>query len=145
MKDHIKAVAALFRSQTQSAPGDSLKTTSLFFVCADLIVNGAASATALYREIVLLRFDEYGFSVNLAYHNIDRLLREELYMSEAVVTLQKLASSAANNLAKCVRGPRRACIQCGCCNAANLGGCSLRSAPSWGDFDLGPYPGKLGI
>ena len=143
MKDHVKAVATLLRSQKHMAVkgtvGDSLKTASLFFLCAALIEHGATSAQDLYRGIALLRFNDQGLSVDLQHHKIDWLPREGRNLSDAVVILQKIASSTLNS-AKRVSDPRLACIQCACYTAAGLGGHLLASVPRWDDFDFSTIP-----
>ena len=65
----------------------------LLFLCAALIEHGATSAKDLYRSIALHRFDDYGLSVDLQHHKIDWLPRKQLYKADAVVILQKIASS----------------------------------------------------
>ena len=143
MKDHVKAVATLLRNQkhmaVKGAVADTLKTASLFILCAALIEHGATSEKDLYRNIALFRFNDYGLSVDLQHHKIDWLPRKQLYKSDAVVILQKTASSTLNS-ARRVSEPRLACIQCVCYAAADLDGLLLNKAPRWSDFELPTLP-----
>ena len=62
MKEHVKTVATLLRSQKHMAVkgtvADTLKTAPLLFLCAAFIAHGATSAKDLYRNIALQRFDD---------------------------------------------------------------------------------------
>ena len=79
MKNHVKVVAPLLRNQEHMAVkgkvGDTMKTASLFFLCAAFIKHGAKSAKDLCRQIALFRFNGYGLSYDLS--SQDRFARTQ--------------------------------------------------------------------
>ena len=110
---------------------DTLKTASLFLLCAHLIERGARSRIDLYRQIALFPFNDSGIVVDFFTHKIDRLgraQRQHKSKSHAVVILQKIGGVIMNS-AKRVSEPMLANIQCACYEAAKLDGVLLNAQP----------------